>query len=157
MAEIAPRLRPALAYAAIGDETRARLEPLAEGHVLHALSSAGAEDAEARLARIADGTAYAVRRYAPGQWFVVGSSRLDPAVVREKDTALGPDLRLSDQSCGRVRLAVSGPGSRGLLAKGSAVDFSARAFPLALPPPHSLIISASTSPARATPGSKWLS
>jgi sarcosine oxidase subunit gamma len=130
MAEIAPRLRPALAHAAIGDETRARLEPLAEGHVLHALASAGATDAEARLARIADGTAYAVRRYAPGQWFIVGPARLDPAVVREKDAALGPDLRLSDQSCGRVRLAVSGPGSRELLAKGSAVDFSARAFPL---------------------------
>ena len=130
MAEMAPMFRPALTHAAIGDEAAARLEPLAEGHVLHALSFGGTEDAQARLAGIADGTAHAVRRYAPGHWFVVGSSRLDPAVVREKDAALGPNLILSDQSCGRVRLAVSGTGSRELLAKGSAVDFSARAFPL---------------------------
>jgi sarcosine oxidase, subunit gamma len=130
MAEMAPMFRPALAHAAIGDEAHVRLEPLAEGHVLHALARAGCEDAEARLAGVADGTAHAVRRYAPGQWFVVGSSRLDPAAMREKDEALGPNLTLSDQGSGRVRLSVSGPGSRELLAKGSAVDFSARAFPL---------------------------
>ncbi len=130
MADITPMLRPALAHAGIGDEAAVRLEPLAEGHVLHALASAGAADPEARLARVADGTDHAVRRYAPSQWFIVGYSPLDPAVVREKDAALGADLRLSDQSSGRVRLAMSGARARELLAKGSSVDFSARAFPL---------------------------
>ncbi len=130
MAEIAPMFRPALVHAAIGDEAHVRLEPLTEGHVVHALASTGAGDAEASLSRIADGTAFAVRRYAPGQWFVVGASRLAPAALREKAAGLGPNLALSDQSSGRVRLAVSGPGARQLLAKGSGVDFSARAFPL---------------------------
>lgn len=130
MAEITPIRRPALGQVGIGNKSSVRLEPVAEGHVLHALAAPDVEDAEMRLAWIADGTAYAVRRYAPRQWFIVGSSALEPTAVREKAAALGPRLALSDQSHGRVRLAVSGPHSCDLLAKGSAVDFSARNFPL---------------------------
>jgi len=130
MGEIALTRRPALAHAAAGSETSVRLEPLPEGYVLHALAAAGVTDVEMRLTRLADGTAHAVRNYAPRQWFVVGDSALSAAAVLEKAAALGPDLALSDQSHARVRLAVSGPRARHLLAKGAAVDFSARAFPL---------------------------
>jgi sarcosine oxidase, subunit gamma len=130
MAEITLIRRPALAHSPIGAETSLYLEPLPEGHVLHALAAPNAVDVTKRLARVSDGTAHAVRAYAPSQWFVVGDSALTAADVRGKAAALGTDMALSDQSHGRVRLAVSGPQARLLLAKGSAVDFSARMFPL---------------------------
>ena len=85
---------------------------------------------ERRLHSLADGGPYAIRSYGPNQWFVVGHETLTAAALREKATALGPDLALSDQSHGRVRLAVSGPRCQLLLAKGCAVDLSTACFPL---------------------------
>jgi sarcosine oxidase, subunit gamma len=132
MAEIALIRRPVLARSPIGAETSLYLKPLPEGHVLHALAAPNGVDVTKELARISDGTAHAVRAYAPGQWFVVGDGTLTAADMRRKVAALRTDIALSDQSHGRVRLAVSGPQARLLLAKGSAVDFSTRKFPLGL-------------------------
>jgi sarcosine oxidase subunit gamma len=130
MAEITLIRRPALAHSAVGAEVSLYLEPLPEGHVLHALAASNALDVTKRLARVSDGRVHAVRAYASSQWLVVGDAPLPAADVRGKAAELGADFRLSDQSHGRVRLAVSGPQARLLLAKGSAVDFSARMFAL---------------------------
>lgn len=120
---------PALRHQRIGRDAAFSIDVLPEGHVLHVLAAPGANGLERRLAPVADGGPYAIRSYGPNQWFVVGDETLTATAVREKAAALGPDLALSDQSHGRVRLAVSGPRCRFLLAKGCAVDLSTAAFP----------------------------
>jgi sarcosine oxidase subunit gamma len=130
MHEIALSARPALRHERIGRDAAFSIDVLPEGHVLHVLAPPGAKDVERRLASVADGGPYAIRSYGPRQWFVVGDKMLMATAVREKAAALGPDLALSDQSHGRVRLAVSGPRCRFLLAKGCAIDLSTSAFPL---------------------------
>jgi sarcosine oxidase subunit gamma len=122
--------RPALRHERIDGDAAFSIDVLPEGHVLHVLAAPGANDLDRRLASIGDGGPYAIRPYGPNQWFVVGDETLTATAVREKAVALGPELALSDQSHGRVRLAVSGPRCRFLLAKGCAVDLSTSAFPL---------------------------
>jgi sarcosine oxidase, subunit gamma len=129
MPEIALSSRPALRHERTGRDAAFWIEVLPEGHVLHVLAPPGANDVDRRLASVADGGPYAIRSYGPNQWFVVGDETLTTTAVREKAAALGPDLALSDQSHGRVRLAVFGPRCRFLLAKGCAVDLSTSAFP----------------------------
>ena len=130
MPEIVLSTRPALPHERIGREAAFSIEALPEGHILHVLARPGANDVERRLASVADGGAYAIRSYGPNQWFVLGDKGLTAAALDEKAAALGLDLALSNQSHGRVRLAVSGPQCRLLLAKGCAVDLSAAGFPL---------------------------
>lgn len=129
MPETALAPRPALPHPPRGRAASVLIEPLAEGHVLHALAAAGAEVPPGHLAALSDGAPHAVRRLAPGQWLIVGDAPLDPAEMRARLGAAS-GLALSDQSHGRVRIALTGPRARFLLAKGSAVDFSAAAFPL---------------------------
>lgn len=121
--------RPALPFPPRGDAAVLLIEPLAEGHVLHALAAPGAAVPVERLAALSDGTAHAVRPLSPGQWLVVGDAPLAAAQIRAKAEAAS-GLAVSDQSHGRVRIALSGAGARFLLAKGCGVDFSAAAFPL---------------------------
>ncbi|MBP0438366.1 sarcosine oxidase subunit gamma family protein [Tianweitania sediminis] len=128
MPEFALVSRPALPHSPVGDASRVRIEALPEGHVLHVLAAGGRDITPEQLASLGDGTAHAVRRYAPGQWFVVGNEALGSKEYREKAARLGADAAVSDQSHGRVRVAVSGSGARSLLAKGCAVDFSPSVF-----------------------------
>ncbi|MFT3973555.1 MAG: sarcosine oxidase subunit gamma family protein [Amaricoccus sp.] len=82
------------------------------GHVVLLLTRAGAPAPDVAGLRPAE-----LRPAGPGQWFVVGDGPADLAALR----AL-PDVAVSDQSHGRVRIAVAGAQAAAMLAKGTAVD-----------------------------------
>lgn len=84
---------------------------LPEGHVLLLLARAGAPMPEVE----------GLRPAGPGQWFAVGDAPLTEADLAALAARL-PDVALSDQSHGRVRVAVAGPQAVAMLAKGTAVD-----------------------------------
>lgn len=126
--------RPALPFPPHGDAASLLIEPLAEGHVLHLLAAPGAAVSPARLAAFSDGTPHAVRPLSPGQWLVVGDGAPDPAAIRAEAEA-PPSLAVSHQSHGRVRIALTGPQARFLLAKGCGVDFSPAMFPVGFAAP----------------------
>lgn len=132
MPEIAkPRLlrRPALPQAPLGGAGAAlSMAALPEGHVLHVLAAPDRDDVAGRLAAMGDGGPLAVRPLSPGQWFVVGDGELSAADVAAKAASLGGIAALCDQSSGRVRIALSGPAARSVLAGGTAVDVSPGAF-----------------------------
>ncbi|GGE05491.1 sarcosine oxidase subunit gamma [Aureimonas endophytica] len=132
MAEIALLSRPALPFAPLGHAGGVlRIEPLPEGRLLHALAPAeAAEDAAASLAALFGDAPHALRPYAPGQWFLVGDAPLRPGDLARMGERLDTCAALSDQSHGRVRLALEGEGARRLLAKGTALDLGDRAFPV---------------------------
>jgi len=122
--------RPALPSGRAGGDRAFWLEAMPEGHVLHVLARLDATGVERRLWAIVEDKTCGVRPYGPSQWFVVGDSALSPAALREKMMLLDPGTALSDQTHGRVRLAIWGPRSRAALAAGCSVDFSERAFPI---------------------------
>ena len=103
-----------------GEIRRAALGPgvtltaLPEGHVILLLARAGAPAPELP----------GLRPAAPGQWFLVGDAPLPDAELEGLATRL-PDVALSDQSHGRVRIGVAGARAAALLAKGTAVDLDA--------------------------------
>lgn len=84
---------------------------LPEGHVVLLLAKAGAPAPDVE----------GLRPAGPGQWFLVGDAPLTEA-GRAALAARLPGVALSDQSHGRVRIAVSGPQAVAMLAKGTAVD-----------------------------------
>lgn len=86
----------------------ARITALPEGGVLHLLGRAGSPAPEL------DG----LRAAGPGQWFLVSDAPFDAAAL----AARFPDLAISDQGHGRVRIAVEGPRAADMLAKGTAID-----------------------------------
>lgn len=134
MSEIALRsLLPqaAIPHAALGHAGSAlRMEALPEGHVLQLLTASGIEDPSGRLAALGDGGAFALRPLSPGQWFVVGNASLGAAALAAKKAEIAEVAALSDQSHGRVRIALSGPAAETVLACGTAVDISLTAFPV---------------------------
>lgn len=103
----------------LGETNRTALGPgvtlaaLPEGQVLLLLGRAGAP--EPNLAGL--------RAAGPGQWFLVGDAPLPEPGMADLAARL-PDVAISDQSHGRVRIAVSGPQSLAMLAKGTAVDLA---------------------------------
>ncbi len=103
-----------------------RLMALPEGRVLHVLAAdERALDTDLRAAALGD-----VRFCSVGQWFIVGDeplSRGDPDALSRR---LADVAAVSDQSHGRVRIGISGPNVRDLLAKGTAVDLDDAAFPV---------------------------
>lgn len=108
--------------------TQISLTALPEGHVVHVLAEWDA-DLSAALAE-AVGTAHAVRRIAPGQWFVLGDGQTP---FRDLVTSLqrrAPDAAYVDQSHGRVRMLLRGPVVERVLAKGTGVDLALPAFPV---------------------------
>ncbi|KQT64007.1 MULTISPECIES: sarcosine oxidase subunit gamma family protein [unclassified Aureimonas] len=134
MSEIASRRiapRPALPQAPLGGPGSALvLAALPEGHVLQALAEPAADDVSTRLAGIGDGGPFAVRPLSPGQWFVVGDAPLSPAALTERASGIADVAALSDQSSGRVRIALRGPAAEAVLSRGTAVDVSRMAFPI---------------------------
>lgn len=107
MSDVPFRNRPALG----GGVT---LAPLTDGHVVMLLTRVGAAVPEASGLRAAG----------PGQWLMVGDAPLRPQDLADLGDRL-PDVAVSDQSHGRVRIAVSGDKAAALLAKGTAVDLDA--------------------------------
>ncbi|NDV86524.1 sarcosine oxidase subunit gamma [Aurantimonas aggregata] len=131
MADLAPAARPVLAFAPLGTpETPLRLVALPEGRVIHALATVRGLDLTDRLAVIAGDAPFAVRAYAPGQWFLVEDTPLAPGDLARLAEQVTGQLALSDQSHGRVRLSIEGPAARHLLAKGTGVNLGESAFPV---------------------------
>jgi len=64
------------------------------------------------------------------QYYAVTDDRAEGELLRELKSGLEGLASVSDQSHGRVVIAVSGPQARALLAKGSGVDFHRREFPV---------------------------
>ncbi len=131
MADFALAARPALAFAPLGTpETSLRLAALPEGRLIHALATEKGVEIAGRLAAIAGDAPFAVRAYAPGQWFLVGDTPLAPGELARLAEQVAGQAALSDQSHGRVRLSIEGPAARHLLAKGTGVDLGEAAFPV---------------------------
>lgn len=88
-----------------------RLTALPEGHVVLLLTRAGVQPPDIP----------GLRPAGPGQWFMVGDVPLgagDHAAL----VARLPDVAVSDQSHGRVRIVIEGAKAAAMLAKGTAVD-----------------------------------
>ncbi|OQP84800.1 hypothetical protein BTR14_18255 [Rhizobium rhizosphaerae] len=102
------------------------LEALPEGHVLQLLAAAP-EAGPGLRERIGDSD---LRPLAPGQWLLIGNAPLTPEDLTGLEERLKPVADIVDQSHGRVRIALSGPAARAVLAKGTAVDLDAAAFPV---------------------------
>jgi sarcosine oxidase, subunit gamma len=136
MADFTLLHRPALAdaksgsFGALSTGTRITLTALPEGHVLHVLAAHGSGDLRDLIPRIGDGTAYAVRSYGPGQWFVVGDTPLSAAEIFGKTPLLDSKASIADQGHGRIRIGISGRAVEAVLAKGTAVDLCSASFPV---------------------------
>ncbi|MBX5134074.1 sarcosine oxidase subunit gamma [Rhizobium lentis] len=124
-----PQHRPVLAGRAYRSITGAgiRLEALPEGHLLHVLGGIepAALAAELTKAGFAESS---IRQAGFRQWFVAGDEPLPPANLDALKAALAGKAFVTDQSHGRVRIGVSGPSSRLLLSKGTAVDLDPGVF-----------------------------
>ena len=102
----------------------ARVVSRPAGHVLQILGRPFGEGLEARLRALSDGGAFAVRAAGPGVWFLVGDAPLTVTGIAAIEGALGGLAAVVDQTHGRVRLKVEGPGASRLLATGIALDLS---------------------------------
>ena len=92
------------------------LKALPEGHVVLLLTRAGAQAPDVS----------GLRPAGPGQWFMVGDAPLSAEDFAALVARL-PDVAVSDQSHGRVRIVVEGAQAAAMLAKGTAVDLEAMA------------------------------
>ena len=115
-------------------ETRARARRdeceivyLAAGHILQVLARASAGDMSSHLVEMFGASA---RRAGPHVWWIVGDGELSPAAIHDLRARLGREATLIDQSHGRVRIEVSGPSCRALLATGCAVNLAPSALPV---------------------------
>ncbi|MGD9509690.1 MAG: sarcosine oxidase subunit gamma [Geminicoccaceae bacterium] len=90
------------------------LQARPEGHVVLLLTRAGAQAPDIP----------GLRPAGPGQWYLVGDA---PLSVEEFAALVArlPDIAVSDQSHGRVRIAVEGARAPAMLAKGTALDLEA--------------------------------
>ena len=107
-----------------------QIRALRDGFVLHLLGRSDADAAtveKAIAAPIAD-LGGELRQLSPGQWFWVGNATLSQERVAEMSAALPSMLALTDQTHGRVRLVVSGPQVRSVLAKGTMIDLADDVF-----------------------------
>ena len=93
------------------------------GHILQALARDFAADLSGPLAAIADPLPFAVRRAGPEVWFVVGEAELSREDFAERARRVAESAWLIDQSHGRRRLILSGPGAEMRLARGVGLDF----------------------------------
>ena len=93
------------------------LRALPEGHVILLMTRAGAQAPDLP----------GLRPAGPGQWFMVGQAPLQAEDFAALVARL-PDVAVSDQSHGRVRIVVEGAKAPAMLAKGTAVDLDAMAI-----------------------------
>lgn len=92
---------------------RIRLEPLREGTILQVFGTDASQ-----LATFARGHRLSLRANGPGQWYLVGD---EPGLALNQRPA---GFIFTDQSHGRVRIAVEGAVARDVLAKGTGVNLS---------------------------------
>jgi sarcosine oxidase subunit gamma len=93
------------------------LSALPEGHVVLLMTRASAQAPDIS----------GLRQAGPGQWFMVGHAPLSADDFAALVARL-PDVAVSDQSHGRVRIVVEGGKAPEMLAKGTAVDLEAMAI-----------------------------
>lgn len=125
--------RPALDRPPVERDGIVHLRALPQGHVLLALVAVTPDAGPAAppaVVALGDGSPHAVRRLGPGQWLVVGPDALPAAAVRHKAQSVAGIAALSDQSHGRVPLAVEGPRAADVLNRGAGLDLSEAAFPV---------------------------
>jgi sarcosine oxidase subunit gamma len=121
----APAL-PETPYESLKGDCRIASRPA--GHILQILAPTFAAGFAPRLSELTDGGADALRSAGLGDWYVVGDAPLTPQDIAQLEIRLGPQAWLIDQTHGRVRLEISGPGAVSLLATGTAVDLSLKRF-----------------------------
>jgi sarcosine oxidase subunit gamma len=80
--------------------------------------------------RTANGNGLVIQWCGHLQYYAISEGRNEGALYQELKTRLKSFASVSDQSHGRVVIVVAGPKARALLAKGSAVDFHPREFPV---------------------------
>lgn len=113
------------------DDTRqVSLEALPPGTVLQVVFARKGAVADERLRAVAALAGLSVRVSPPLQAWLVGEAAMRGEAVRTVAAALGPEATVIDQSHGRIRLALTGPGARRALSAGTAVDVSDHAFPV---------------------------
>ncbi|OLP60904.1 hypothetical protein BJF93_02185 [Xaviernesmea oryzae] len=117
--------RPALGQRSPIQHPGIALEALPEGHVLHLLAAP-----EVDAGALQNAACRPLRPVSPGQWFLVGDEVLTPQALADLEARVKPLADLVDQGHGRVRIALSGPRARDVLAKGTAVDLGDPAFPI---------------------------
>ena len=100
------------------------------GHILQILAPPFDAGVASRVRELTDGGAHALRSAGPGFWWLVGDASLNAQDIADLETRLGPQVRIVDQTHGRVRLEITGPGAVRLLATGTAVDVSLEKFPI---------------------------
>jgi sarcosine oxidase, subunit gamma len=123
----APEL-PKTPYVTLRGECR--IASWAAGRVLQVLARPFAAEIASRLGESTDDGAYALRAVGPGSWYIVSEMPLTPRDVAQLETTLGPQTWLIDQTHGRVRVEISGPGAMRRLTTGTAVDLSSQRFPV---------------------------
>ncbi|CAM3594684.1 sarcosine oxidase subunit gamma [Thalassospira profundimaris] len=117
-------------HVAAGAGASISLAPVKGGFVIHLLGDAKSDEAALKkaLAKIAPELGADVRKSAPNQWFWVGDADVSSDRLTEIQAGLPSQFALADQTHGRVRMRLSGPSSRTVLAKGTMVDLSADLF-----------------------------
>jgi sarcosine oxidase subunit gamma len=113
-------------------EDRARrvaIEALPQGTTLQVVVAPRSSIPAERLRSVGALAGLAVRHAGPGAWLVADVA-LSSEAVRHVASALAPDATVVDQSHAQIRIRVAGEGAARLLATGTAVDLSPRAFPV---------------------------
>jgi sarcosine oxidase, subunit gamma len=100
------------------------------GHILQILQTALAAGVPSRLNELAHSGGCAPRSGGPATWWLVGHEPLTPSEIDDLSVRLGPQAWIVDQTHGRVRIEISGPGAVRLLATGTAIDLSLSRFPI---------------------------
>lgn len=123
-----PQHRPLLAGASAGGPDL-RLQALPEGHLLQVMGPLDTSGLAGHLAQ-AGLAGSSIRPAGFRQWFVAGDDALAPAAIAALAAGLkAAGAALSDQSHGRIRIGLSGPGAAAALATQTAVDLDPTAFP----------------------------
>lgn len=117
-------------FGASGGDAGISLSALPEGFVLHLLAKPFDKGGETRAEAIAARFGARLRPTAPGQWYVAGNTTLSSSDMQALVAEFGADIAVSDQSHGRVRIAVSGRDVEVVLAKLMAADLALSAFPV---------------------------
>lgn len=112
------------------DSRQVTLEASPAGTVLQVVFARPGEVGDERLRAVAALAGLSVRVSPPLQAWLVGESAMPGEAVRTVAAALGAGATVIDQSHGRTRIALTGPGARRVLSAGTAVDVSDRAFPV---------------------------
>lgn len=113
--------RPVLADMAPLGHGRLRLTPLPEGLVLQLFCPDGQA---AQLAGAMSAGGLSLRANGPGQWFVVGEALPGPEALARLVAGLPQGCIATDQSHGRVRVAIEGEAVEAVLARGTGIDFA---------------------------------